>query len=203
MQDAGQSKTPRRDRRSVRVPVSLREERRQAIFSLRSTGLTIQAIADQLGIDDNTVRSALAVTGDPCPLRARRPTPCIFEGCNRPRASKAGYCYSHARQLRLTGTVTPFHSRLKQQQETRHEREQAIFSLRSTGLTMQAIADRLGISLTTVQQGALRHGRPVPAGLHWSEAVQHRRLRPAVQLRPGRLLLNTRTTTKTRIAARP
>ena len=87
MQDAGQSETPRRDRRPVRVPVSLREERRQAIFSLRSAGLTMQAIADQLGLDNNTVRYALSVTGDPRPLSARRPTPCILRGL-QPSAGK-------------------------------------------------------------------------------------------------------------------
>ena len=119
MRDAGQSETPRRDRRPPRIPASLREERQQAIFALRSTGLTIQAIAERLGIDDNTVRYALSVTGDPRELRARRPTPCIFEGCNRPRESKTGYCSGHARQLTLTGTVKPFHSRLNRQQEAR------------------------------------------------------------------------------------
>ena len=97
--------------------------------------MTIHAIASQLGIDDNTVRHALAAEGDPRPLRRRRPTRCIFEGCNRPRASKVGYCYGHARQLRLTGEVKPFRSRLNQQQEARQEREQAVFALRSTGLT--------------------------------------------------------------------
>src|SRR5262249_30664766 len=122
---AGESETSRRDRRPPRVPESAREERKQAIFSLRAAGMTIQAIADQLGMDDTTVRKALSATGDPRPLRgARRPTPCIFEGCNRPRASKTGHCYGHARQLRLTGTVKPFQSHLTQQQEARREREQ-------------------------------------------------------------------------------
>jgi DNA-binding NarL/FixJ family response regulator len=51
--------TPRRDRRPVRVPESLREERRKAILSLRSTGLAIHAIAERLGIGDNTVRNVL------------------------------------------------------------------------------------------------------------------------------------------------
>jgi DNA-binding CsgD family transcriptional regulator len=140
----------------------VREERRQAIVSLRSTGLTIQAIADRLGIDDSTVRSAFAVTGDPRPLRARRPTPCIFEGCNRPRGSRTGYCYGHVRQLKLTGTVKPFHSRLNRQKEARREREQAVFALRSTGLTMQAIADQLGISITTVHRALCVTGDPCP-----------------------------------------
>jgi transposase-like protein len=62
-----------------------REERQQAVFSLRSTGLTIQAIADQLGIDETTVRYALSATGDSRPLRARQPTAHIVDGCNRPR----------------------------------------------------------------------------------------------------------------------
>ncbi len=163
MQDAGQSDTPRRDRRLPRVPASVREERRRAILSLRSTGLTIHAIADRLCIDDNTVRNVLSATGDPRPLRApRRPTPCIFEGCNRPRQSKTGYCYGHARQLQLTGTVTPFQSRMKQKQEARREREQAIFALRSTGLTMQSIADQLGVSITTVHRALCVTGDPCP-----------------------------------------
>ncbi|MGO9928302.1 MAG: helix-turn-helix domain-containing protein, partial [Mycobacterium sp.] len=141
----------------------MREERRQAILSLRSTGLTIHAIADRLGIDDNTVRNVLSATGDPRPLRApRRPTPCIFESCNRPRQSKTGYCYSHARQLQLTGTVTPFQSRMKQKQETRREREQAVFALRATGLTMQSIADQLGVSTTTVHRALCVTGDPRP-----------------------------------------
>ncbi len=150
MQGAAQSEPSRRGRRPPRVPASvrasLREERRRAILSLRSNGLTIHAIATELGIDDNTVRSVLSSTGDPRPLRERRPTPCIFEGCNRPRSSKTGYCAGHARQLRDTGTVKPFHSRLNQQQEVRREREQEVFALRSTGVTMQTIAAQLGIS---------------------------------------------------------
>jgi transposase-like protein len=142
--------------------LSVREERRQAILYLRSTGLTIHAIADQLGIDDNTIRNVFAATGDPNPLRARRPTPCTFEGCDRPRQSKTGYCSGHARQLRDTGTVRPFHSRLKQQQEARREREQAVFALRSTGLTIQAIADQLGVNPTTVHRALCVTGDPCP-----------------------------------------
>ena len=69
MQDGEQSETPRRDRRQPRVPASVREARQQEILSLRSTGLTIHAIADQLGIDDNTVRNVFSAMGDPRPLR--------------------------------------------------------------------------------------------------------------------------------------
>lgn len=156
------SETHRRDRRPPRVPTEAREERRNAILSLRSSGLTIHAIAEQLGIDDNTVRQVFSDVGDPRPLRARRSTPCIFDGCARPRSSKNGYCYGHARQLKLTGMVKPFQSRLKRQQETRQERERAVFALRSTGLTMQAIADQFGISITTVHRALVVTGDPCP-----------------------------------------
>lgn len=162
MQDAAQSGNPRRGRRPPRVPASVREERQQAILSLRSTGLTIHAIAERLGINDNTVRNVFSAVGDPRPLRARRPTPCIFKGCNRPRSSKTGYCAGHARQLKSTGTVKPFNLRLNQQQEARREREQAIFALRSTGATMQAIAAQLGISQTTVHRALCVTGDPCP-----------------------------------------
>jgi hypothetical protein len=40
-----ESDAPRRDRRPPRVPAPVREERRQTILSLRSTGFTIHAIA--------------------------------------------------------------------------------------------------------------------------------------------------------------
>ncbi len=166
MHDSGWSETSHRGRRPPRVPASvrasMREERRQAVLSLRSTGLTIRAIAEQLGVNDNTVRTVLSAVGDPRPLRARRPTPCIFEGCTRPRSSKTGYCSGHARQLKSTGVVKPFNSRLIQQQETRRVREQAVFALRSTGLTMQEIAAELGISQTTVHRALCVTGDPCP-----------------------------------------
>ncbi|WP_197517043.1 LuxR C-terminal-related transcriptional regulator [Mycobacterium sp. E2699] len=123
----------------------------------------MHTIAQQLEVSIETVRSTLAVTGDPRPLRKRRPTPpCIVEGCERPRGSKTGHCRGHARQLRDNGTVTPFHSRLKQQQEGRRKREQAVFALRATGLTMQAIAAQLGISQTTVHRALCVTGDPCP-----------------------------------------
>jgi len=100
----------------------------------------------------------LTAAGDPRPLRARRPTLCVLDGCDRPRASKTGYCSSHARQLKSTGTVKPFDAR----QNKRREREEKVFSLRSTGLTIQAIADQLGISATTVHRALCITGDPCP-----------------------------------------
>lgn len=142
----------------------MRAERRQAILALRSVGLTMQAIANQLGIDINTVRSTFAESGgDPNPLRRRRrPTPCRFDGCSRPRSSKSGYCSTHARQLEATGTVRPVGAWMIRQQEARREREQIVFGLRSTGLTMQAIADQLGISVTTIHRALCVTGDPSP-----------------------------------------
>jgi AraC-like DNA-binding protein len=103
MQDPGQSETPRRDRRSPRVPASVREERKQvreerkqAIFTLRATGLTMQAIADQLGVSVTTVHRALCVTGDPCPHVFTGPKRCSIDGCERPsNYGPHGYCRMH------------------------------------------------------------------------------------------------------------
>jgi hypothetical protein len=123
----------------------------------------MQAIASQVGVDINTVRCTFAESGgDPNPLRRRRSTPCGFDGCNRPRSSKTGYCSTHARQLETTGTVRPVGAWMSQQQEARRGREHVIFALRSTGVAMQEIADRLGISITTVHRALCVTGDPCP-----------------------------------------
>jgi lambda repressor-like predicted transcriptional regulator len=44
-----------------------REERQSVIYSLRSTGLTMRAIAEATGTSHATVSRTLASTGDPCP----------------------------------------------------------------------------------------------------------------------------------------
>jgi hypothetical protein len=42
-------------------------------------------------------------------------TPCVIDGCNRPRQSKAGYCNGHARRLKNGGDmVAEFAPRMKQ-----------------------------------------------------------------------------------------
>ncbi len=82
-------------------------------------------------------------------------------GCGR-RGQQAGYCAGHARQLKSSGTVTPFDAWLDQRQEARRDREQAVFALRSNGLTMQAIAAELGISQTTVHRALCVTGDPCP-----------------------------------------
>jgi hypothetical protein len=42
-------------------------------------------------------------------------TPCVIDGCDRPRRSKAGYCNGHARRLKNGGEMVPeFEPRMKQ-----------------------------------------------------------------------------------------
>jgi hypothetical protein len=42
-------------------------------------------------------------------------TPCVIDGCDRPRKSKAGYCHGHARRLKSGGEMVPeFERRMKQ-----------------------------------------------------------------------------------------
>lgn len=44
-----------------------------------------------------------------------RTVPCVIDGCNRPRRSKAGYCHGHARRAKNGGEMLPeFEPRMKQ-----------------------------------------------------------------------------------------
>jgi hypothetical protein len=66
------------------------------------------------GMHDNRHRRGLPLDAPLMRAPKGTTTPCIIDGCDRPRKSKAGYCGTHARQFKNTGVVRDIESRMKQ-----------------------------------------------------------------------------------------
>ncbi|MEE2852231.1 MAG: helix-turn-helix domain-containing protein [Actinomycetota bacterium] len=85
----------------IRRNAKLTSHEEQTIYSLRLAGLTMRAIANEVGVSQATVSRTLSALGDPRPHAWPKAKTCIVEGCEQVSQYRPGYCgMHHMREVR-------------------------------------------------------------------------------------------------------